>query len=288
MLPNNSLNKPDTNHLINSNTTPLNSLSTPLNSLSTPLNSPSINLLEKVIKLAYLSDYITNAEPINLFLISYPESSKSYYILKYKTKNSEILTDLTFNGLLSLLNSNPRLNRLIIPDFLKLTEKNKNTKNNIIMLLNAFLEEGVFKIKNGSNTIDFKGKRGCLITATTIYSFRQNFKAWQGIGLLSRFLIFTYQYTDENKLKILKSIIEKTKREDKTTLIKLKKTKIEPNNELNDYLIFLSDKSPRKLRLLKSLLYSLTLNNNKKKPTMQEIEELKELNKYFNLNFNFL
>jgi hypothetical protein len=190
-------------------------------------------------------------------------------------------------GLLNLLEQNKNLKQIIIPDFLKVTEKSKNTKKSLLSALNGYLDEGIFSINLANKElIDAKGRVGGVITSTTKASFFQNSKNWNAIGFKSRFIVVSWEYSDDTKMEILRKIAkEENTHNIKPTTIKQKLTKIETNFKLSNKLINISDKSTRKLKNFKVLLKSIALNNNHKKPTESDFKELKELSKLINVKF---
>jgi len=243
----------------------------------------------KIIKLVYASVFIKNEKPLSLMLVAPPEQSKTHFILDYyKTKYIHIATDLSYKGLIKDLIRDNKIKQIIIPDFLKLTEKNQNTKKALITTLNAFLEEGIFNIDlANTEEINLKGRCGGIITSTTDASFYQNAKTWNAIGFKSRFLIISWKYTNETMTTLLEAISkeEKNKKNTSKTLnFKQKSIKIAEKTRKN--LVFLAENSPRRLKNLKILIKSIALMNGKDEADDKEFEELKRLSKYINLRFN--
>lgn len=244
--------------------------------------------IKKIVRLAYVSAFLPDEKPLSIILLAPPEQSKTHYVLKYKTKHSHIATDLSYKGLIDILTDNKKVKHLVIPDFLKLTEKNQSTKKNLISALNSFIEEGIFQVNLANKeTIDFKGRRGAIITSTTKESFKQNAKNWSSMGFKSRFLPVSWEFSQETKEKVMEQIVqEKDNNQQKPENISLKQNTIEVNEEVKKELISLSDGSPRRFKNLKVLLKALTLEKGKNYSDSEDIEELKELNKYININFN--
>lgn len=244
--------------------------------------------IQKIIKLAYMSAFLKNEKPLSLMLIAPPEQSKTHYLMSFKTRYAHISTDLSYFGLIDILMKNQKIKHIVIPDFLKVTEKNQNTKRNIISSLNAYLEEGIFSVNLANmQKIDLKGRTGGLITATTKSSFFQNKRTWNGMGFKSRFIICSWEYSDKTIDELLTKISkqETTKNGKQETLNYTQKyIKIKP--DVYQQLHNLADRSPRKLKNLKVFCKALALYNNKTEVGEEEINEIKELNKYMNLRFN--
>lgn len=244
-----------------------------------------IEKIQKIVKLTYLSAFLVDEKPLSLILIAPPEQSKTYHLLQYKTKYSQVSTDLSYIGLIKLLIDDKNIKHIVIPDFLKVTEKGNATKKSIISALNSFLEEGIFKINLGNKEkIDLNGRRGGIITATTTYSLFQNAKNWNGTGFKSRFISVNWSYTP----KTLKKIMEKiAKNEEKTTKSTKKRKKTSKKIaikrgkvNINGYglkLISYSDYSLRKLENLTVLLKTIALKNEHDTVKENDFQELLEL-----------
>lgn len=243
--------------------------------------------IQKIVELVYISGFLKNEKPLSLFLIAPPEQSKSHFILEKTTRFCHQSSDLSFMGLIKLMSEKKDLKHIIIPDFLKITGKKQSTKNNLLTILNSFLEEGVYEINLGNKEkIDLKGKQGGIITATTDYSFYQNRKNWGGIGFISRFITVTYKYGEES----LKEIFDIINGEKNTAKIKPKKlsypiTEVESSKEINEMLNEFNDGSLRRQKNFIVLLKCIALRNGRKKTTKADVEELKKLMVLLNARF---
>jgi hypothetical protein len=250
-------------------------------------------IIEKLVKLAYISTFLKDEKPLSLILVAPPEQSKSYYILKYKTKYSHISTDLSYMGLIRLLVKNKDLKQIVIPDFLKITQKGKNTKNACLTTLNSFLEEGIFNINlMGDDIISLNGKTGGIITSTTKSSFEQNKKIWESLGFSSRFLIASWKYTDKKMEELVNIVLSENPKKnfkngkiDNQKILKYNVKTIEIDKKNSEKIAFLAKKSPRKAKNLRILAKSLALFNGHFKVTDDEISELNIINRYLNTQF---
>lgn len=243
--------------------------------------------VKKIVELIYISAFLKNEKPLSLFLIAPPEQSKTHFILEKTTKFCHYSSDLSFAGLIKVLSENRKIKHLIIPDFLKITEKKQSTKANLLTILNSFLEEGVFEINLGNKEkIDLKGRQGGIITATTDYSFHQNKKNWGGIGFISRFLVVSYKYSNETLEEILDIInSEKNTKAKKPLNLSYKLTDVQSSKKINKMLNTLNDGSLRRQKQFIVLLKCIALRNGRTKTTEEDIEELKDLTEIINTRF---
>lgn len=233
--------------------------------------------IKEVVRLTYLSGFLIKEKPISLMLIAPPENSKTHFIFGYKSKNAHVSTDLSFQGLLKVLLEKKNIKHIVIGDFLKITGKKQSTKNNILTLLNAYTEEGIYDINLGNkDKLDFKGKNGGLITATTTNSFIQNKKSWDSLGFSSRFLLIKYKFSESTMEEILDKIIDEDSKVT-TEQISAKKMKINCPMEIKKKLKKHCFNSPRKLKILIVLLKTIALKNNHPIVLKSDFEELQEL-----------
>lgn len=256
------------------------------------LKKSDIKKIDRLIELTYLSEFLKDKLPISLMLISPPEQSKTFFILSKKTDRSEVITDLSWKGVINLLKDDKNkdnLKHLIIPDLLKLTRKKKSTTDNLLSLLNGYLEEGIFKINVGNDRkIDFKGKSGGMITATTKKSFERNRKNWEHMGLSSRFLKVSYKLSTKTIKNIMRKIAKKNNNIRDVKKIETEDKSIELKKEHIEKIVDLSNNSIRKFRNLTTLLESIALSYNREKTIDKDFNELKSLMKFINLDFNLI
>lgn len=243
--------------------------------------------IQKLVELVYISGFLRKEKPLSLFLLAPPEQSKSHFILEKTTRFSHQASDLSFMGLIKILTEKREIKHIIIPDFLKITEKKQSTKNNLLTLLNSFLEEGIFEINLGNKEkIDLKGKQGGIITATTDYSFYQNRKNWGGIGFISRFIVVSYKYSCETLNEILDLINkEQSTSKKKPQKLSYKMTEVKSSEEINKSLNVFNDGSLRRQKNLIVLLKCIALRNGRNKTNKSDVEELKKLVPLLNARF---
>jgi len=245
-----------------------------------------IDKIKRIIHLSYLSAYLKNEKPISLLLLAPPEQSKTHFLLAEKTKFCHLSTDLSFIGLVKILSANNTIKHIIIPDFTKITGKKRSTTDNLLTLLNSYLEEGVFGIDLGNREkIDLGGIKGGILTATTEKSFNQNKKAWEGIGFSSRFIVVSWNYSRETIEEIKKLINKGIKMKQKSLIIKCRKTEVKSTEKINSLLNEISGSSLRKLGQLQVLLKCIALDKGRCYTNKKDVEELKELNEILNFNF---
>lgn len=244
--------------------------------------------LKKLVKLVLLTGYIKNEKPLSLFFVAVAGSGKTSITMHYKSKRVLFATDLTYRGLLDELEQNKAIKHVIIPDFIKITQKRRSTSDNLISLLNALVEEGVGKISMYNYNKDFQGRTAGLIMSTTKASFNQNKKSWTSFGFLSRMLICTYSYDQNTIQEILDFINEEAYNQEKEheNLKGYRQRIVTSEKELNSQLNELSKRNFRKLKQLQTLAKAHAILRGSNKVTQQDIDEVKRLAKFLNLNYN--
>lgn len=245
-----------------------------------------IEKIEKIINLVLASAYVKNQEPLSLILLAPAGQSKTHFLLQKCTKYSHISSDLSFAGLIKILKMKPIKKHIIIPDFIKITQKKKSTSENLLGILNNFLEEGVYSINLGNiETLDFKGRKGGIITATTKSSYAQNKKNWIGMGFQDRLIVVSYQYSSETIKKIQAILNNENHKKIKPKLLKLKSRVIETEPRLNSLFNIPSGDNLRRLRQLQNLAKCNALVNNRSKVIEEDIYQILDLLEIINTDF---
>ena len=245
--------------------------------------------IKKIVKLALLTGDIKDVKPVSVLIVGKSGNGKTEVLASYDKKKALYITDLSAHGLLDELKKYPEISHIIIPDFIKLTQKQRSTSNNLISMLNALIEEGGAKVSLKNYHADFEGKRIGMITATTKASFSQNKKDWMSIGFVQRMLVVSYDYKDETIAEILSYInkeLFETQEKEKLKDYKIKK--IITDEEMNRQFNFYVKKNFRTLKSLQALAKSHAFMNKRKEVVQEDVDEVIRLTKYMNLNFTKL
>ena len=102
-----------------------------------------IDDIEKIVKLVLSSGFIKNSDPLSLILVGKAGVGKTCIITGHNTKKSIVTTDLSKFGLIRELKEKPNLSHIVIPDFIKVTDKKQSTRKDLISTLNSATEEGL-------------------------------------------------------------------------------------------------------------------------------------------------
>ena len=241
--------------------------------------------LQKLVKLVLLTGDIKGLKPVSLLIVSKSGNGKTELISSYEKNTAPFFTDISYIALAETLKKDKKIKHVIIPDFIKITQKKRSTSDNLISFLNALLEEGVGKIRLFNQEIDLKKRVIGLITATTKASFGQRKSKWSDFGFVQRMLIVSYDYSEETIEKIIDSINEdkfiKTK---KSTIDKIGDC-IESEKSLNKQLNRYANNNFRTLKHLQSLAKAHALMRKSKIVEQEDINEIIRLTKYMNLDY---
>lgn len=245
--------------------------------------------LKELVRTVLYTGYVEHEKPLSVMFIADVGSGKSSILNIFKTAdNIAYFTDVTYMGLIKLLEDNKEVRHIVIPDFLKITMKKQSTTDNIVSCFNAGMEEGIDKISMMGQSFDFHGKKFGLITATTKGSFRQNKRKWEAMGLLSRMLIVTFSYSDETIEEIFEYIINRRYLQDTVTKESMPYRNIEVKlpPELAKQLREL-DTDFRKQKQLQTLVMARPILRGDEKPTVtqEDIDTIKGLSKYLNMEY---
>ena len=209
---------------------------------------PVVDIIQLATQTAYLkpSDY-----PTNILLIARPESAKTSIMDLFKIKGTYTTNNITQAVLVSKFLSmieTQGLKHIIIPDFLNAIEKDTTTRQGFLNMIKSLMEEGItsldtFNIR--TNKVYDPPIQCGLITGITTDKFNGYYDAknhhyrggvkfkWRSMGLLSRFVPFSYEYDLSKILKIYEQLEKEELQKPKVQLkIKRANTKIKGNYEI--------------------------------------------------------
>lgn len=241
--------------------------------------------IKKILKLVLLTGNLRGYPPVSMLLLSKSGNGKTELITSFKKKGVDFVTDLTYGGLIPYLEKDETIKHIIIPDFIKITEKKRTTTANLVSLLNALIEEGAGKFRLFNTFFDLKGRRIGLITATTKASYGQNKKKWESFGFVQRMLIVSFDYTDETINEIMESINQDKFIKNTKEKIIGSASDITSEEKFNKQLNRFVNKNFRSLKILQALAKANALLNKRKVVTQEDIDEIVRLTKYMNLNY---
>ena len=244
--------------------------------------------LQKIVKLVLLTGNLKNTKPVSLLIVSKSGNGKTELITSFKKKSVAFVTDTSYQGLLSLLKDEPHIKHLIIPDFIKITQKKRSTTDNLVSLLNAVTEEGIGRMKVYNTDYDYKGRQLGLITATTKASFSQKRNAWETFGFVQRMILVSYDYADDTIEEILSSINKKewlSTQKSNEKIIKYASKDMITKEELFKQLNQICDKRFRTLKHLQSLCEAHALLRGDNEVKQEDIDEIIRLSRFMNLKY---
>ena len=168
--------------------------------------------LEEHIRNVLLTDFIKKASPVSTLIVAPPERDKSNTVIKFKGKTILTLNDLTAYGLMKKIekhtvNGKCEFGHLIIPDLTRLTARSKSVRKELLTTLQILMAEGMKGINTYNINVSFKkplklGVIGCI----TRLDLTDRRNVWSKIGLLSRFIPFSFDYDEQLKINILNFI----------------------------------------------------------------------------------
>lgn len=243
--------------------------------------------LRELIRTILFSGYVAGEKPVSVMFIGKVGIGKSEILKEFNyNDNIAFFTDVTYMGLIKLLEEQKEVRHIVIPDFLKITMKKKSTTDNILSCFNAGIEEGIDKISMMGRSYDFKGKKFGLISATTKNSFIQREKTWKSMGFLSRMLIVSYDYTEKTIQEIFEYIYKREYLKENRVQLEIPIRNIEVNltkqqaKQLKD-----KDTDFRKQKQFQTLVMARAILSNRTKVLQKDIDEINRFKKFFNLNY---
>jgi hypothetical protein len=270
--------------------------------------------LSDIIKLSLQTGYIKKAAvPVNLLLIAKPESAKTSVMTMFKIKGTYTTNNITQAVIVSKILpmiENQGLKHLVIPDILNAIEKDSTTKKGFLNLVKSLIEEGVTSLDTynlRTNRVYDPPIRCGLITAITAESYygyyddkTQQFIGgirhyWRTLGLLSRFIPFSYEY-ELSKINRIFKFIEREEHQEKAPkqTVKRKMVDVKGSPELFSQLEILSLRIGKEIsgyglrvqRSLQTLAKANAVLNDRTEVAQEDIEKILRLGNWMNCRFN--
>jgi len=270
--------------------------------------------LKKFLRYTLYTGFVQNKKrPGSGLIIAHPERAKSTESLKFEGLGIIYMTDLTHYGLMEELQSlteeqRKALHHLVIPDLEKLRSRGRSVREELMASFRELTEEGLGKIHTGKINVNFNPPviMG-VIACTTPEDIGDRRSVLRNVTFLSRFIPFSYDYSDQQKIDILNFVEREDELTEEKDQISGKVRRVElPESlahELTNYAVFLArriqnfshvPKSERGNEVLfgvrakenlMTLLKSIALYNGNRTVTREDFRELMHLYKYMNFNF---
>jgi hypothetical protein len=267
-----------------------------------------------IIKLVLQTSYIKKVDtPVNLLLVAKPESAKTSAMTVFKIKGTYTTNNITQAVIVSKILpmiENQGLKHLIIPDILNAIEKDNTTKKGFLNIIKSLIEEGITSLDTfnlRTNKVYDPPIKCGLITAITSESYLgyydekiQQFVGgirhyWRTLGLLSRFISFSYEY-ELSKIHRIFKFIEREEYQKPTAkqAIKRRMVDVNGNPELFSQFEILSINVGREVggyglrvqRSLQTLAKANAVLNGRTEVTQEDIDKILHLGNWMNYRFN--
>lgn len=171
--------------------------------------------LETIIALTLATAYVKGETPQSAMIISkMPEAGKTTLVNLFRQVDGiAIISDCTAKGLLETFKGrliDGTLKHLIIPEFLAPISRNQSTVNSFLSTIQILIEDGFQRIDTGFIHQNYVSPRTIgVIACLPQPAFYSNRTRWAASGLLSRFLVVSYNYSEETIDDILESIMSR-------------------------------------------------------------------------------
>lgn len=167
---------------------------------------------QEYIKTILMSSFVKGHRSLSGIIISIPDTGKSESLMQYfKLPGLTFLSDATAYGILSeLLDGIKRksITHIVIPDLLKILNRNYKVAKELVSTLNSLAEEGF----TGTLTYNIKilmdkPIRCGFMTSITMGGYKTVKKMWKSIGFSSRIVPFFFGYNAEDLENAQESIL---------------------------------------------------------------------------------
>ena len=258
----------------------------------------NVEPLKKMVECALISPYIKNEKTLSLLIVAKAESGKTSIMKSYRQKKGVVyVSDCTAYGLtrdiLPKIVSG-EVKTIVIPDLITPLSKSTKTRQSFIAFLNNLIEEGVAKMTTYA-TIWEKDVKANVITAVTDEVLKDARHDWAKMGFLSRFIIFSYSYSQSTIMEILPRYSENGLEMQKSTF-KSPSKEVDVNlpEEIADRLDPIATRIGEQFKLygirakinFRCLLKCLAHRNRKRIVTEEEFKEFLLLADFMNFKYN--
>jgi hypothetical protein len=259
----------------------------------------NVEPLKKMVECTLISPYIKNEKPLSLLIVAKAESGKTSVMKSYRQNKGVVyVSDCTAYGLtrdiLPKIVSG-EVKTIVIPDLITPLSKSTKTRQSFIAFLNNLIEEGVAKMTTYA-TIWEKDVKANVITAVTDEVLKDARHDWAKMGFLSRFIVFSYSYSQSTIMEILNRYSEHGLEMQKSKFKPpSKEVNVELPKEIADKLDPIATRIGEQFSLygirakinFRCLLKCLAYRNGKKKTvTEAEFKEFLLLADFMNFNYN--
>jgi hypothetical protein len=272
--------------------------------------------LKKFLRYTLYSGFVQNKKrPVSALIMAHPERAKSTETLKFEGLGILYMTDLTHYGLMEELKymtekQRETLHHLVIPDLEKLRTRGKSVREELMASFRDMTEEGLAKMHTGKINVNFNPPVVMgVVACTTPEDIGDKRSILRNVTFLSRFIPFTYDYSDQLKIDILNFVEKEDELTERKDQISGKVRRVElPESlasELTNYAVFLARRiqnfasansvskkdslfGVRAKENLMTLLKSIALYNGNRTATKEDFKELMSLHRYMNFYFKEL
>jgi len=259
----------------------------------------NVEPLKKIVECALISPYIKDEKPLSLLIVAKAESGKTSVMKSYRQNKGVVyVSDCTAYGLtrdiLPKIVSG-EVKTIVIPDLITPLSKSTKTRQSFIAFLNNLIEEGVAKMTTYATIWD-KDVKANVITAVTDEVLKDARHDWAKMGFLSRFIVFSYSYSQSTIMEILhRYSVHGLEMKESTFKPPSKEVNVELPKEIADRLDPIATRIGEQFCLygirakinFRCLLKCLAYRNGKKKTvTESEFKEFLLLADFMNFKYN--
>jgi hypothetical protein len=203
--------------------------------------------LRRHIAYCLYSGFVENKpRDLSTLIVAYPERGKSTEAKRFNTIGAMEVQDLSSWGILHMLMRMPPKERdmfhhIIVPDLEKLASRSKRLKEELLSTIRILAEEGFERSLVRTQMFDFEksGKRALVgfILCTTPEDIGDRRSAFRSYSFLSRFIPFTYDFSEGLKIDILRFVEdEENMAKDSITFKREEKTRVECQDHYKEML----------------------------------------------------
>jgi hypothetical protein len=250
--------------------------------------------LTKLVHLAILTGKVKNAQRVSMVIVGDTETGKSELLSVFMNLKSVIwANDLSGKIVVDVVAPEVEKGKthIVIPDFLKVLSHQKVVVANTVTMLSSGMEEGIKNMMFYGMQREFKKpvKFG-VITAITREAYRLRERYWKSIGFVGRCIPVSYSHSEKTQLKIhdhikhgfpARTIVLLSR---KPGTVEIRATEAEEAQKIAKSTKPFST-GYRFHKQIRALCQANALARGSPLVSRQDVEEIKHLSRFININF---
>jgi hypothetical protein len=261
-----------------------------------------LEVVREAIELTLLTGYVEEEQPGSLLITSEVEEGKTHNVAPYASlPGVAYLSDATAYGIVKEYQQDllrGRLKHLIFPELIRPLERTKETSASLVAFLAELTEEGFKEIRTYAQSFRLpRPVKAGVIACVARGNLSHRVRYWNSTGFLSRFLVLSYTFGSQTEDEVRDAIIKRTARPPPNLVIPAPQRIDLPEPLARDIAVMAKPLAQRLYaplhgfrmqKHLQRLAMASALRDGRNVVEQKDLDVLKDLEPYLNLDYNQL